>query len=89
VEAARIVAWRTPAGKGGSAGEGGGAGAGAAKAATAQPPAQLLTAAVLRLHGQPLRVRGPHLAAAVFVPLQLPGSVYGPLGWKGPGSLHS
>jgi len=85
VEAARIVAWRTLAGKG----EGGGAGAGAAKAATAQPPAQLLTAAVLRLHGQPLRVRGPHLAAAVFVPLQLPGSVYGPLGWKGPGSLHS
>ena len=62
MEAARIVAWRTPAGKGG-AGEGGGAGAGAVKAAPAQPPAQLLTAAVLRLHGQPLRVRRAHPAA--------------------------
>ncbi|KAK9831951.1 hypothetical protein WJX81_002208 [Elliptochloris bilobata] len=48
-EAARIVAWR-------KAGEGSGGeeGKGAAKLGATQPPAQLLTAAVLRLHAQPL-----------------------------------
>ena len=54
-EAARIVAWRktTEEGAQGEDGKGG------AKLGASQPPPQLLTAAVLRLHAPPLAVRAP------------------------------
>ena len=54
-EAARIVAWRktTEEGAAGEEGKGG------AKLGASQPPPQLLTAAVLRLHAPPMPVRAP------------------------------
>lgn len=53
-EAAKIMAWRTPAGDGGS-----GEGAGAGRPSGGHIPGHLLNATVLRLHGHPLHVRAP------------------------------
>ena len=52
-EAARIVAWRKTTEEGAKGDEG----KGSAKLGASQPPPQQLTAAVLRLHAQPLAVR--------------------------------